>query len=156
MIETGAGAANPGSAVSKLSSLLISWHAAPRATASNAMALVAAALHGDEEYGSAVLLVRDARRAASFIRERLSTDTWRLIGDLNRTLTVDMHGALAEAEAYERADAALRIIAAISGLARKHEQRRRLAYLQCRPADRPGNRHLPFCPPFRQRRGTGR
>ena len=123
MIETGAGAANPGSAVSKLSSLLISWHAAPRATASNAMALVAAALHGDEEYGSAVLLVRDARRAASFIRERLSTDTWRLIGDLNRTLTVDMHGALAEAEAYERADAALRIIAAISGLAQENMNR---------------------------------
>jgi uncharacterized circularly permuted ATP-grasp superfamily protein/uncharacterized alpha-E superfamily protein len=123
MIETGAGAANPGSAVSKLSSLLISWHAAPRATASNAMALVAAALHGDEEYGSAVLLVRDARRAASFIRERLSTDTWRLIGDLNRTLTVDVHGALAEAEAYERADAALRIIAAISGLAQENMNR---------------------------------
>ncbi|WGJ16437.1 circularly permuted type 2 ATP-grasp protein [Methylocapsa sp. D3K7] len=123
MIETGAGAANPGSAVSKLSSLLTSWHAAPRATASNAMALVAAALHGDEEYGSAVLLVRDARRAASFIRERLSTDTWRLIGDLNRTLTVDVHGALAEAEAYERADAALRIIAAISGLAQENMNR---------------------------------
>jgi uncharacterized circularly permuted ATP-grasp superfamily protein/uncharacterized alpha-E superfamily protein len=123
MIETGAGAANPGSAVSKLTSLLISWHAAPRATSSNAMALVAAALHGDEEYGSAVLLVRDARRAASFIRERLSTDTWRLIGDLNRTLTVDVHGALAEAEAYERADAALRTIAAISGLAQENMNR---------------------------------
>jgi uncharacterized circularly permuted ATP-grasp superfamily protein/uncharacterized alpha-E superfamily protein len=123
MIETGAGAANPGSAVSKLTSLLISWHAAPRATSSNSMALVAAALHGDEEYGSAVLLVRDARRAASFIRERLSTDTWRLIGDLNRTLTVDVHGALAEAEAYERADAALRTIAAISGLAQENMNR---------------------------------
>jgi uncharacterized circularly permuted ATP-grasp superfamily protein/uncharacterized alpha-E superfamily protein len=123
IIETGAGAANPGSAVSKLTSLLVSWHAAPRATSSNAMALVAAALHGDEEYGSAVLLVRDARRAASFIRERLSTDTWRLIGDLNRTLTIDMHGALAEAEAYERADAALRTIAAISGLAQENMNR---------------------------------
>ena len=53
MIETGAGAANPGSAVSKLSSMLVSWHAAPRATAANSMALVASALHGDEDYGSA-------------------------------------------------------------------------------------------------------
>ena len=64
----------------------LSWHAAPRAAAANAMALVASALHGEQEYGSALSLVRDARRAASFIRERLSTDTWRLIGDLNRSL----------------------------------------------------------------------
>ena len=123
MIETGAGAANPGSAVSKLASLLVSWHAVPRAAASNPMALLAAALHGDEEYGSAMLLVRDARRAASFIRERLSTDTWRLIGDLNRTLAIDVHGPLAEAEAFERADAALRTIAAISGLAQENMSR---------------------------------
>jgi uncharacterized circularly permuted ATP-grasp superfamily protein/uncharacterized alpha-E superfamily protein len=123
MIETGAGAANPGSAVSKLTSLLVSWHAVPRAAASNPMALLAAALHGDEEYGSAMLLVRDARRAASFIRERLSTDTWRLIGDLNRTLASDVHGPLAEAEAFERADAALRTIAAISGLAQENMSR---------------------------------
>jgi uncharacterized circularly permuted ATP-grasp superfamily protein/uncharacterized alpha-E superfamily protein len=123
MIETGAETTNPGSAVSKLTSLLVSWHAAPKATASNPMTLVASALHGDEEYGSAPSLVRDARRAASFIRERLSTDTWRLIGDLNRALGIDRHGPLAEAEAFERADAALRTIAAISGLAQENMNR---------------------------------
>ena len=119
MIETGAGT-NPAPAVAKLTSLLTSWHAAPLDTVSNLVALVASALHGDDDYGSAVSLVRDARRAASFIRERLSTDTWRLIGDLNRALAVDMHGQLAEAEAFERADAALRTIAAISGLAQEN------------------------------------
>jgi uncharacterized circularly permuted ATP-grasp superfamily protein/uncharacterized alpha-E superfamily protein len=123
MIETGAGTANPGSPVSKLSSLLVAWHAAPPEAASNAMGLVASALHGDEDYGSALSLVRDARRAASFIRERLSTDTWRLIGDLNRTLGIDVHGPLAEAEAFERSDAALRTIAAISGLAQENMNR---------------------------------
>lgn len=123
MIETGAGAANPGSAVTKLSSLLISWHAAPLDTINNPMALVTDALHDDGEYGSAVSLVHDARRAASFIRERLSTDTWRLIGDLNRYLTLDVRGPLAEAEAFERADAALRTIAAISGLAQENMNR---------------------------------
>ena len=123
MIESGAGTANPGSAVSKLTSMLVSWHAAPRASAANSMTLVASALHGDEEYGSAPALVRDARRAASFIRERLSTDTWRLIGDLNRSLAIDTHGPLAEAEAFERADAALRTIAAISGLAQENMNR---------------------------------
>ena len=123
MIESGAGTTNSGSGVSKLTSLLVAWHAAPLDTSSNPMALIASALHGDEDYGSAVSLVRDARRAASFIRERLSTDTWRLIGDLNRALAIDVHGPLAEAEAFERADAALRTIAAISGLAQENMNR---------------------------------
>ena len=123
MIETGAGTANPGSAVSKLASLLVAWRAAPVKAVASAMALAAIALHGDEDYGSALSLVRDARRAASFIRERLSTDTWRLIGDLDHTLSVDMTGPLAEAEAFERADAALRTIAAISGLAQENMNR---------------------------------
>ncbi|HUI21890.1 MAG TPA: circularly permuted type 2 ATP-grasp protein [Methylocella sp.] len=120
MIETGAGTGTPQSTVSKLTSVLVAWHAAPRATLSNPMALVASALHSHEEYSSAPSLVRDARRAASFIRERLSTDTWRLIGELDRALAIDVVGPLAEAEAFERADAALRTIAAISGLAQEN------------------------------------
>jgi uncharacterized circularly permuted ATP-grasp superfamily protein/uncharacterized alpha-E superfamily protein len=119
-IETGAGIAEPHAAVSKLMSLLIAWHAAPALPASGAMKLVAIALHSDEEYGSALSLVRDARRAASFIRERLSTDTWRLIGELHQSLTADWRPPLAEADAFDRADAALRTIAAISGLAQEN------------------------------------
>jgi uncharacterized circularly permuted ATP-grasp superfamily protein/uncharacterized alpha-E superfamily protein len=124
MIETGAGTANPGTALSKLVSLLAAWHAAPsEAAASSAMAFAAIALHGGEDYGSALSLVRDARRAASFIRERLSPDTWRLIGDLDQNLSIDVPRPLAEAEAFERADAALRTIAAISGLAQENMNR---------------------------------
>lgn len=123
MIEADAEIAKPGSAVSKLMSLLIAWHSAPALPASGVMAFVAIALHSDEEYGSALSLVRDARRAASFIRERLSTDTWRLIGELHQNLAVDWRAPLAEAEAFERADAALRTIAAISGLAQENMNR---------------------------------
>jgi uncharacterized alpha-E superfamily protein len=119
MIESGEGTANSGSGVSKLASLLVAWHAARLDTSSNPMALIANALHGDEDYGSAVSLVRDARR----VRERLSTDTWPLIGDLNRALAIDVHGPLAEAEAFERADAALWTVAAISGLAQENMNR---------------------------------
>ena len=46
--------------------------------------LAAVALFSKEDFGSAFSLVEDARRAASFIRERLSTDTWRLIEDVFR------------------------------------------------------------------------
>jgi uncharacterized circularly permuted ATP-grasp superfamily protein/uncharacterized alpha-E superfamily protein len=108
------------SAVSKLINLLISWSAAPALPLSSTMTLAAIALHSEEEYGSALSLVRDARRAASFIRERLSTDTWRLIGDLNQNLAADWRAPLTEPEAFERADAALRTIAAISGLAQEN------------------------------------
>jgi uncharacterized alpha-E superfamily protein len=123
MIETGAGTANPGSAESKLTSMLGAWHAAPIDADSGAMALATIALHGGDDYGSALSLVRHARRAASFIRERLSTDTWRLIGDLNQDLSIDVPEPLAEAETFERADAALRTIAAISGLAQENMNR---------------------------------
>jgi hypothetical protein len=65
IIETGAGTANAGSAGSKLTSLLVAWHAAPIEAVSGLMALAAIALHGEEEYGSALSLVRHARRAAT-------------------------------------------------------------------------------------------
>ncbi|MCI0467553.1 MAG: circularly permuted type 2 ATP-grasp protein [Beijerinckiaceae bacterium] len=123
VVETGAMAAKSGSAVSKLMSLLVGWHAAPPVPASGTVTLAAIALHCEDEYGSAVSLVRDARRAASFIRERLSADTWRLIGDLDQNLTADWRAPLAEPEAFERADAALRTIAAISGLAQENMNR---------------------------------
>jgi uncharacterized circularly permuted ATP-grasp superfamily protein/uncharacterized alpha-E superfamily protein len=123
MIESGAAAAEPKSAVSKLMSLLASWHAAPASPIQGTMTFIAIALHGGEEYGSALSLVGEARRAASFIRERLSTDTWRLIGELSQNLAADWRLPLAEAEAFERADAALRTIAAISGLAQENMNR---------------------------------
>ncbi len=122
-VETGAPAAAARSAVAKLMSLLIAWGASPALPLSGTMMLAAIALHGEDEYGSALSLVRDARRAASFIRERLSTDTWRLIGDLNHNLAADWRAPLSEPEAFERADAALRTIAAISGLAQENMNR---------------------------------
>lgn len=122
-VETEAAAARQRSAVSKLMNLLIAWHAAPALPAAGTMTLAAIALHSDEEYGSSLSLVRDARRAASFIRERLSTDTWRLIGDLDQSLAADWRVPLTEPEVFERADAALRTIAAISGLAQENMNR---------------------------------
>jgi uncharacterized alpha-E superfamily protein len=79
-------------------------------------------LHG-RDYGSAVSLVRDAHRAASFIRERLSTDTWRLIDELAGRLERGEAGFETEAEAIERSDAALQVIAAIAGLAQENMNR---------------------------------
>jgi len=122
-VDTEAITARPRSVVSKLMSLLVAWHAAPALPASGTMMLAAIALHSEEEYGSSLSLVREARRAASFIRERLSTDTWRLIGDLDQSLTAHWHAPLTEGELYERANGALQTIAAISGLAQENMNR---------------------------------
>jgi uncharacterized circularly permuted ATP-grasp superfamily protein/uncharacterized alpha-E superfamily protein len=123
MINTDAETGTTGWTVTKLVGLLVAWHAAPKSVIKDPLKLCAIALHSEEDYGSALSLVRDARRAASFIRERLSPDTWRLIGELDRTLAVDCKRPLSEAEAYDQADAALRTIAAISGLAQENMNR---------------------------------
>ncbi|MBO0734553.1 MAG: circularly permuted type 2 ATP-grasp protein, partial [Methylocapsa sp.] len=122
-VETEGGTTPPRSAASKLMSLLGAWHAAPSLPGQRPTAFAAAALHSEEQYGSALSIVREARRAASFIRERLSVDTWRLIGDLYQDLTAGWRAALTETEIFERADAALQTIAAISGLAQENMNR---------------------------------
>jgi uncharacterized circularly permuted ATP-grasp superfamily protein/uncharacterized alpha-E superfamily protein len=123
VIDTDARTALGGWSVGKLANLLVSWHAAPLAATADRMELAASALHGEQNYGSALSLVRDARRAASFIRERLSPDTWRLLGDVDQALDLDVKTLPTEAEAFERADAALRTMAAISGLAQENMNR---------------------------------
>lgn len=85
--------------------------------------LAATALHSKREFGSAFRLVEDARRAASFVRERLSPDTWRLIEDVYALLDGDAAVPLEETDIIDRADAALRLLAAISGLAQENMNR---------------------------------
>ncbi|MGB8277274.1 MAG: circularly permuted type 2 ATP-grasp protein [Methylovirgula sp.] len=122
MIDTDA-QNNPQREVERIASLFIAWGAVPAKPAAEGMRLAAIALHGEPEYGSALSLVRDAHRAASFIRERLSTDTWRLIDELANGLSREEESLRTEAEAIERSDAALQTIAAIAGLAQENMNR---------------------------------
>jgi uncharacterized circularly permuted ATP-grasp superfamily protein/uncharacterized alpha-E superfamily protein len=123
LVDIDAQTVNTGHTLGRLASLLVSWGALPPDAGGTTAALAATALHAQSEFGSALSLVRDARRAASFIRERLSPDTWQLIEDLQTALDLDETLVPTEAEAFERADAALRTIAAISGLAQENMNR---------------------------------
>ncbi len=58
--------------------------------------------------------MRNARTAASVIRDRFSPDAWRALLDLESCLIAAIPTAASEADAHERADAALRIVAAFS------------------------------------------
>ncbi|MFI5015725.1 MAG: circularly permuted type 2 ATP-grasp protein [Hyphomicrobiales bacterium] len=112
--------------VERLQRLLIAWGAAPKREKGEAATPVASvALHSAEDYGSAVSLSREALRTASAIRERLSPDAWRLVVTLEARLDIGNAPLPPEIEAFERADQALRSIAALSGL--MHENINRVA-----------------------------
>ena len=85
--------------------------------------LAATALYSKEDFGSAFRLIEDARRAASFVRERLSPDTWRLIEEAYAALDGDAAAPLEEVDIIDRVEAPLRVLAAISGLAQENMNR---------------------------------
>ena len=110
--------------IGRLVRLLAAWDAVPPdKSAAPAVEIAAAALHDGARSGSAAAIAAAARRAAGVIRERLSPDTWRLLATLEERLARDAARSLSEAEAFDQADAALRIIAAIAGLFQENTNR---------------------------------
>jgi uncharacterized circularly permuted ATP-grasp superfamily protein/uncharacterized alpha-E superfamily protein len=110
--------------VERLQRLLIAWGAVPKPQKGSAVAAFAStALHRSENYGSAVALSREALRTASTIRERLSPDAWRLVVALEARLDIADESLPPEVEAFERADQALRALAALSGLMQENINR---------------------------------
>jgi uncharacterized alpha-E superfamily protein len=108
----------------RLARMLTAWGAVPADMAEATTAEIAtAALHDATQVGSAVSIAAAARRAAGVIRERLSPDAWLLLRALETNLTKEEAKAAPEAEAYDQADAALRTIAALSGLYQENTNR---------------------------------
>ena len=124
LIELAAPAAEAEWTVSRLVTLLDRAGAIPDERPDlKGTALAAVALFGKDEFGSGFSLVQSARRAASFIRERLSADTWRLIEDVYEGLDRDRSAELTESDVTERVDAALRVLGAIAGLSQENMNR---------------------------------
>ena len=107
--------------VKQLAGMLVAWGAAGGGPArKDPVAQARAALHSLDDYGSAAASIREARRTASVIRERLSIDAWRLFGDLQRQLVPEDGRKPSEGETYEIADRALKSLAAFSGLSQEN------------------------------------
>ncbi|SEF56471.1 circularly permuted type 2 ATP-grasp protein [Bosea lathyri] len=104
----------------RLANLLVAWGASPGGRGQTPASQASAALHSLDQYGSANATVREARRTASVIRERLSIDAWRLFGDMQRQLTREGGKPPSAGEAYEIADRALKSLAAFSGLSQEN------------------------------------
>ena len=118
-----------GQTIERLKRLFVAWGAVPPKQTGGSAAFAAAALHGAQNYGSALSLVRSAQRAAGTIRERLSADAWHLIGTLEAQLDITArdvpgkHAAPSEAELFDRAEQALHVLAALSGLSQENVNR---------------------------------
>lgn len=113
-----------GSVARKLAGLLDAWDVVEEASPRTVPGLLAGvALHGNQVPGGLPWMVRSARRAASVIRDRFSPDAWRALNDLVFLIDEPGLSLTTEAEAFERANQALQIIAAFSGLAQENMNR---------------------------------
>ena len=83
-----------------------------------------AALSRADLEGSLPRLAGAARSSASVIRDRFSPDAWRAINDLATLVGAPLAIGPSESAMTERVEAALRIIAALSGLAQENMTQR--------------------------------
>lgn len=110
-----------GDTIRQLAGMLVAWGAAPNDKGKRTPAAQAhAALYSVEDYGSVTASIREARRTASVIRERLSVDAWRLFSDLQRQLFPETARMPSEGETFEIADRTLKSLAAFSGLSQEN------------------------------------
>ena len=110
--------------VTRLLTLLSAWGAMPRDLARATPGRYAmAALTRHDLPGALPQVVKNARAAASVIRDRFSPDAWRALVDLEACVDAPIPTSPSEADAYERADSALRILSAFSGLASENMNR---------------------------------
>jgi uncharacterized alpha-E superfamily protein len=103
--------------IERLKNLLVAWGAihVDQVDATSAEA-GEAALRDPLNYGSALSIARHARDAASVIRERLTPQTWQLIGRLKSVILEAPQRGLGESEILDCVDEALTTIAALAGL----------------------------------------
>ena len=124
LMDADAATHGTGEPLRRIQSILIAWGAAEKeALSGKAAAAAAAALHDASAYGSALSLVRAARRTAAGMRERLSEDFWKLLLDLETQLASITDTPHSEAELLARTEAGLRALASLSGLAQENMNR---------------------------------
>jgi uncharacterized circularly permuted ATP-grasp superfamily protein/uncharacterized alpha-E superfamily protein len=107
--------------ISSIGGLLGAWNAIPIDTYPAPVTFTArAVLTRSDLAGSLPYLTSAARASASVIRDRFSPDAWRAINDLAKLIVAPLAAGPAESAIAERIEAALRIIAALSGLAQEN------------------------------------
>ena len=123
LMDSEAAVHSTGESLDHLQRLLIAWGALDEETLGrSALEAAREALH-DDDTRSVINLIRSARRTAASMRERLSADFWTLLRNLENLLKQRAQDLLSEAEALAQIEAALQILAALSGLSQENMNR---------------------------------
>jgi uncharacterized circularly permuted ATP-grasp superfamily protein/uncharacterized alpha-E superfamily protein len=117
LIDSDTNVHGAGETLEKLQGLLVAWGAIDKDASHSTVAAEAfAALYDDEAYGSALRLIRSARRTAAGMRERLSEDFWKQLRRLEDSFSNAPAPPLSESECLARTETALQALATLSGL----------------------------------------
>ena len=114
------GSPNQMHAVERIQRLLVTWGAASQASRTQPAKVIAEALQGEEQFGSALSLVRSAQRTATSLRERLSPDAWQVITEMTERLA---HEVEDDDGVVSAAELTLQELASFAGLAQENMNR---------------------------------
>lgn len=124
VMDTDSAVLSSGRMRASLRQILLDWGAlddeAPEGTPATA---ARAALVDADAYGSVLRIVRNAHRAASGTRERLSAEFWSVLVQLEDEFVGDPGMLATEAEILQHVETALKLFAALSGLATENMNR---------------------------------
>jgi uncharacterized circularly permuted ATP-grasp superfamily protein/uncharacterized alpha-E superfamily protein len=125
LMDTESAVLSGGKMRGSLHQILIDWGALDEEVSQEASAIAAAraALIDATAFGSVVALVRNARRAASGTRERLSAEFWSVLVNVEDELLGGEAELATEAEILHRVEAALKMLAALAGLGTENMNR---------------------------------
>ncbi len=123
LMDSEAALHSAGETLERLQQLLVAAGAVDKEHSGRALDLANDALHDAEAPGSVIDLVREARRTASSVRERLSADFWTLLLNLDARLLDGARNPGSEAEILQQVESTLQILAALSGLAQENMSR---------------------------------
>ncbi|KIZ44880.1 MULTISPECIES: circularly permuted type 2 ATP-grasp protein [Rhodopseudomonas] len=106
--------------IERIQRLLITWGATSLGSRARPARIAIDALQGEEDFGSALSLLRAAQRTATSLRERLSPDAWQVVTQMSEQLErkVDDEDGVVSA-----AELTLQELASFSGLAQENMNR---------------------------------
>ena len=113
-----------GETLTAVQKLLIDWGALDEEALGEAATTAARdALHDVTAEGAVITLVRAVKRTASGMRERLSSDFWSLLLQLEASLAGGARTVVTEADALSQTEDALQRLSALSGLCHENMNR---------------------------------
>ncbi|WP_297353449.1 circularly permuted type 2 ATP-grasp protein [Paraburkholderia sp.] len=106
--------------VERIQRMLITWGATSLTARSQPAKISAQALQSEDNFGSALSLVRAAQRTATSLRERLSPDAWQVITEMAERLAYEVED---DEGVVSAAELTLQELASFAGLAQENMNR---------------------------------